>query len=805
MGVYMMLQPLFMLATPPNNLLKGTITDNKGNPLPGVTVIIPDLKVGAVSDGEGYYIIKQLPSGKYLVEVRAIGFATVTRTVLIEGAAIENFKLEESILEKTELIVTGASHATEERRSVTPIQSIRMKEMRENAYSNIIDAIAKLPGVNQVATGPAISKPVIRGLGMNRVITLNDGIRQEGQQWGDEHGIEIDDYNVSRIEVLKGPASLVYGSDALAGVINIISDDIIPRGKISGNIISNYQTNNGLAAWHTDIAGNSGGFVWKIFGTSKWAHDYKNAYDGYVFNSRFNNMNYGAMMGIDRKWGNSRLSFTMFNQRLGLVEGKRDSATGRLIKEVNNDNVAEELLTTDADGREYTASVPSQKITHAKIAWNTSVYQRNGGRIALILGYQQNLRKEFADVLAPGIAGLQFQLRTGTYDIKYYYPVWKGWQITSGMNGMIQKNENKGSEYLIPDYSMFDAGVYTVAKKDWKKLSVSGGLRYSYRNMNTTALFLDSNDAKTASLEIGGYQQFKSFSKEYSTIAASAGLSYLLSKRMALKLNLSTGFRAPNAAELSANGVHEGTIRYEYGNTSLKAENSVQADLGVNWNSEHIMINAAAFYNYINNYIYLRKLISANGTDSIPEVDNEDAFAAFEFSQSAAGLYGGELYIDFHPHPFDWLHLDNTVSLVRGILFNGTDSTRHLPNLPPLRWQIELRAQTKSIGKRMKNAYLKFGANVNFTQNNVFSAYNTETVTPGYTLLNAGIGADFTDRKKHLLCSISFAIQNITDLSYQDHLNRLKYGDLNNITGKMGVFNQGRNLSIILNLPLDIK
>ncbi|MBS1774074.1 MAG: TonB-dependent receptor [Bacteroidetes bacterium] len=801
----MVLQHNIISAQQAANSLTGIVTDTSGNPLIGVIVSIPDLKTGSVTDDKGQYSITSLPKGKFLVQAKMLSYSTVTKLTEISGETKFDIQLKESILERNEVIITGTSLATEERKSVTPIQSIRLKELKENAYTNVVDALTQLPGVSQLSTGPAVSKPIIRGLGYNRIITLNEGIRQEGQQWGDEHGIEIDDYNVSRIEVLKGPASLAYGSDALAGVINIVSDEPLPNGKIEGNVVANYQTNSGLAAQHADVAGNNNGFNWNVYGTSKQSHDYKNAYDGYVFNSRFNNLNYGATVGLNKKWGYSRLSFSTFSQNLGLVEGGRDSATGKFTKEVNDNGNVENEIVSDADSKSYTIAIPRQRVKHYKLVWNNNIYLNNGGRIGLILGYQQNQRKEYADALMPDDAGLSFLLQTYNYDVKYFFPVWKGWQVTSGINGMQQHNANKGTEFLIPDYNLFDAGIYTIAKKDWQKWTVSGGVRYNYRAIAGNVLYLDSADKKVNELQPGGIVQFQQFDKSYSNVVGSIGTSYSLSKRVSFKLNIATGFRSPNAAELAANGVHEGTIRYEYGNSNLKAENSLQADLGMGLNSEHIMLNAAVFYNYISNYIYLQKLLGVNGTDSIPVLHNTDGFTAFQYHQTNAGLYGGELYMDFHPHPLDWLHLENTFSYVKGIVFNGTDSTKNLPNIPPARWIIDLKVQKKTIAKQFMNCYAKVGLTTVFAQNNIFSAYGTETTSPSYYLLNAGIGFDWVNKKQQVLCSINIAAQNLTDVAYQDHLSRLRYADVNNVTGRVGVYNTGRNFSLTASVPLRLK
>ena len=787
--------------SPPGNALSGTVKDSLGAPMYGAVITIPDLKAGAVADSEGRYSIKNLPRGRFLVQVHMLSYNTITTSVLIEGATTHNFRLSESVLERAEIVVTGSSLATEQRKSPTPIQSIRLRELQENASSNVIDAITRLPGVTQVSTGPAISKPIIRGLGSNRILTISDGIRQEGQQWGDEHGIEIDDYNVSRIEVLKGPASLAYGSDALAGVINIISDEPEVDRTIAGNLSLNYQTNNGLLAGHVALGGSRKGVTWNVYGTGKAAHDYRNRYDGYVHNSRFRNTNYGASFGLHRQWGYSRISFTSFSQQVGIAEGDRDSATGSFLRLINNHGSEEEALASDQDGLSYAKQVPRQQISHQKLAWNNNFYLSNSGRIGLTLGYQQNSRREFEDVLQPDDAGLQFLLKTFSYDLKYFFPSAGRWQVTAGVNGMHQGNSNKGIEFLIPDYTLTDAGLYAIARKDVGKWSLSGGLRYDYRTISSSSLFLDSTGERTEEPEEGGMVKFAAFRRSFSNPTGSIGAAYALTDRTTLKLNLASGYRAPNIAELSANGVHEGTIRYEYGNNALKAENSMQADMGVEYNADHIHFNGALFYNYISNFIYLRKLTAASGADSIPALGNEEGYPAFVYHQSDAHLYGGELYLDVHPHPLDWLHLENTFSYVRGKAIGGTDSTTNLPSIPPARWLIELRVQKRSFNHWLKNGFAKLGLDVNFAQSDIFSAYHTETTTPGYTLLSAGLGFDLQSRKQRTICSITLAGQNLLDTPYQSHLSRLKYAPYNYATGRLGIYNTGRNISLLVKIP----
>ena len=778
-----------------SNSLSGYVKDKSGQPLQGVIVEITDLKTGAATDSNGAFHIINLPKGTYMVEVHLLSYATVNKPVTIDGESHKDFVLNESVIEKNGVVVTGLSLATEEKRSITPIQSISITEMHQNASSNVIDAISDLPGVSTLSTGISVSKPIIRGLGYNRIITINDGVRQEGQQWGDEHGIEIDDYNVTRIEVLKGPASLAYGSDALAGVVNIISNPDIPEGKIVGNVTTNYQTNSGLAALHGEIGGNSKGLSWKVFGTQKNSHDYQNRYDGYVYDTRFTNTDFGATAGINKSWGSSRLTYTSFNEKTGIPDGTRDSATGMFLKDILINGIPATANVTNADGRSYAMTTPYQHIFHQKLVFDNNIYLGNGGRIVLTLAYQRNTRREFDDVTQPDVPGLALELRTATYDLKYYLPMLRGWQVSMGLNGMTQWNYNKGTDWLVPDYDLFDGGTYAMAKKDWDKWTLAGGIRYDFRALQSFALSKDT----VVHQSTPPVQVFTPFVDDFSNFSGSLGVGYNVSTNTIVKLNFASGFRSPNIAELSANGVHEGTFRYEIGDQGLHPEHSYQIDLGLSWSSKHLLVNASLFNNYIKEYTYIRK------TDSIPTYNNPQQYFAYRFQQGAANLYGGEMFIDYHPHFLEWLHLENTLSYVRGQLMQSVEGNTNLPYMPPFRWLVEFKAQRKSYGNYLKNIYAKVGLDINSAQNNVFTAYNTETATPGYTLLDAGIGADITNRKHREICNLAISGKNLTDVAYQNALSRLRYTDENMVTGRTGIYNMGRNLSFVLSVPLDLK
>ena len=229
-----------------------------------------------------------------------------------------------------EVTVTGVTGDTKLKNSTAPISLITPKELRATASTNVIDAIAHQPGMSQLTTGSGISKPIIRGLGYNRVVVMSEGVRQEGQQWGDEHGIEVDGSAVNSVEILKGPASLMYGSDAMAGVVILHSAPTLADGELRGNVSTEYQTNNGLFAYTLSLAGNQKGFVWDARFSDKMAHAYKNRYDGYVPGSQFRERAGRLMLGVQKRWGHSRLTWTAYHLTPSIIEGERDDETGAL-------------------------------------------------------------------------------------------------------------------------------------------------------------------------------------------------------------------------------------------------------------------------------------------------------------------------------------------------------------------------------------------------------------------------------------------------------------------------------------------
>ena len=793
------------------NKITGKITDNiTGDPIPGATVYIPELKTGTITDKNGVYKIENLPEVKVVIQVSFLGYKSVVEELDLATTRSRNFVLEQAVTEINEVVITGSSRATEITRTPIPIITVNSRELQQNLNTNIIDAIAKLPGVSAVTTGPNVSKPFIHGLGFNRVLTLFDGVRQEGQQWGDEHGIEIDENAVDRIEIVKGPASLIYGSDALAGVVNLLPPSPVPDSTIKGHVETTYQSNNNLLGLHAAFGGNGNGLIWGGEVSHKQAANYQNKYDGRVYGTAFNETDMSGYIGLIKQWGYSHLKFSLFDDLQEIPDGSRDSTTRKFTKQITEADTFRPIVSDD-ELDSYKITDIHQHVQHYRI-YSQNNFILGAGKIGVILGYQQSIRREFSHPEYPDIPGLYLDLKTLTYDLKYSLPEFNGWAATAGVNGMYQANTNKGTEFIIPDYKQFDIGPFFVVTKTVKKFDLSAGLRYDTRSFKNDAMYIRPNPETGFDMQVNPpdtamvHQPFYTFEQTFSGLSASIGATYNITSRFTAKANIARGFRAPNIAEISANGVHPGTMIYQIGNKDFKPEFSLQEDIGISYRWDHISGDLDLFNNNISNYIFNHKLQNHLGQDSIIVEGNQ----TYKFQQAEAQLYGFDANLDIHP--YDWLHFENSVSVTYALNKGGNgiqvnDSSKYLPFIPPLHTNTELRANIKSISKHISSFYLKLGMEYYAKQDRVYSADNTETPTPGYFLFNSGIGADFTNRQGKVLVSVNILGNNITDVAYQSHMSRLKYFEEypGNSTGRSGIYNMGRNISIKLTMPLNFK
>ncbi|MFV8464097.1 TonB-dependent receptor [Flavobacterium sp. LB1P62] len=720
------------------NTLSGIVTDIKNQPLKGVSVYASELHKGTTTDENGKYSFTNLPNGNLKLTFTFVGFGTQNKTITgLQKENTLNVILEETIFQMDEVIVSTAFNKIQSQ-NVMKVEHQTMKELQRKGTATLIEGLATIPGVSQVSTGTSIGKPVIRGLSGNRVLVYSQGVRMENQQFGDEHGLGLNDSGIESVEVIKGPASLLYGSDALGGVLYFnpekFADANTFKTNFSQKIFSNTLGSNSSLGLKTSTDN------WKFLarGSYNTHSDYKIADGDRVTNTRYNETDFKTGIGYSNAKFSSVLRYNYNKLDLGIPEAG---------------------ITKQTTSKE--TGFPRQGVFNHLLSLN-NVFFFQKSKLDVDLGYVANDRSEFVD---SDVAALHMKLKTFNYNAKYHLPKMGRIETIVGVQGMHQTNTNSGEEYLIPDATTNDFGVFGTANYEWKTNIFQAGLRFDNRQITTIEHGIAGSE---------GY--FKAVDKSFDSFNASLGYKTNLTDALTLRLNLASGFRAPNLAELTSNGVHEGTNRYEVGNSDLKTEQNVQTDVNLEYKNSHFEFFVNGFYNHINNYIYT----SPTGV----VLDNNEVF---DYIQDNAKLYGGEIGLHFHPHPLDWLHYETSFETVTGKKQSRSIGSDFLPLIPANNWNNTIRTEF-NIKNWLEDGFATMNLSTTFNQNNV-SGF--ETKSNGYSLVNLGFGGKVKLGKT--IFDLNLNANNLLDKRYIAHLSRLKTDEIPNI---------GRNVVLGVNFNL---
>ncbi|MGB4655607.1 MAG: TonB-dependent receptor [Bacteroidales bacterium] len=723
------------------NQIKGKVTDINNEPLIGASVSLPELNKGTITNQAGEYLISNIPNGKIKIQFSFVGYNTEMKTInFTQPENKVDALLTTAIIQSQEVVITGG-YVSSQHENAVKIDVLKNKDIALSGTPNFMESLTKVPGVDMIAKGQGISKPVIRGLSMNDVLVMNNGVRIENYQFSENHPLGVDDNDVERVEIIKGPISLLYGSDAIGGVINFIKEKPAPVGEILGDYQMQLHSNTLGMNNSIGLKGASKKFFGGFRFGNKTHADYLQGGGDYVPNSRFNEMTLNANMGYTGKIGTFKLIYDYFKQDLGMTV----PAIKPLITEQGRKN---EIWFQDLKHQ----LLSSQNTLYlGKFKWDINV------------AYQNALRKLQTTLDVPFV---EMDLNTITYESKLYFPSNDKSEYIIGLQGMLQNNtnlNNRASQFL-PDANINNIGLLGLAQYTFfEKLKLQGGLRF------------DMYKTKTFELGIEGTSSYHApVNKEFSNLNGSIGATYSVNKKTMLRANFAKGYRVPNLSELTSNGMHGN--RYEIGNENLSPENSFETDLSMHYHGEFLSFDLAGFYNQINDYIFISP--TADTTSSGVDI--------YRFSQTNATLHGGEAGIHFHPKSLPWLHIEGTYSLVIGKQENGN----YLPFIPAQKFRYEIRAEREKIGF-LKKPSIKLSALTALKQSNP-SPFETET--NGYTIVNFSINTDIHVLRQILNFGIS--VNNIFDTQYFDHLSTLQ---------PLNYYNQGRNISVSLKVPFKIK
>jgi iron complex outermembrane receptor protein len=693
--------------------LIGRVTDSAGTPLTQVRVTVHEVARFTLTDAEGRYSLTGLPTGTYGVSFALVGYAPqVRRVTLREGQVALDVTLHPTLVELQELQVTATPLATTSLTSPQPTSVLSDQELQGNRSATLGETISVLPGVRNYSTGGGIGKPVIRGLSSNRVLVLADGQRLENQQWGDEHGPQIETGEAERVEVVRGPASVLYGSDALGGVINVITPDLPDAigmdPFLSGNVIAGYASNNEQPDGTFSLQGASGGLGVRGSFTGRTSDDIRTP-AGRLFNSGGTTVNGSGTIGYRGAGGSIAGTYSRREERVEIHEDPAEDPTATPFQRIGEDRVH----------------------IHGNLPLKSS-------HLDVDFGFERNRRREFEESGATDVA-LGLLSRTYTADARFHHAPVGNIAGIVGVSALRNEFEKFGDESLIPDNAYNNFGVYAFEQLEVGRWNLALGGRYDFRRLRV------EDDA-----DLGVVAQRRT----YNSVTGNVGVLYRVAQTAAIVLNVGRGYRSPTAFDLFSNGVHEGTVRFERGDSTLRNETSINTDLALRIQGKKVTAEIGGFANFIDNFIF---------PDPSGQIDPGSGLQIFDVSQGNAELTGLEAALEYHPAPF--LHLRGTADYTRG---QNTTIDAPLPLIPPFRATYSARLEGGQRGW-LESSYLSLGGESNVRQTRV----DPEDFAPaGYTLANiaAGVVVPLGGR------SVAFdaQVKNVFNKEYTNFLSRYK-------------------------------
>ena len=763
--------------------VSGVVLHERNEPLPNATLLLLPDSSFVVTDVNGRFSFENVAIGDYQLIATYVAHGSDTKSFTYNGEPVKvDFSLTYDTDRLGEVIIAGEHGHTEEVLRNVHLEEGFVEMETKGALATTLD---KQAGIASINVGVGVSKPVIRGLSNNRIIVLTDNVKQEGQQWGADHGLEVDQYDVEEVEILKGPASLQYGSDGLGGVINILPEKIPEKGKLNAVVLGNFRSNNLHGGGSARVAAN----VNNIFGSLRYSHqefgDYQVPADSFVYNTfelpiidqilkntAGKEKNISGFAGILRSWGLTRVDVSHYWLDIGLFPG----AIG----------IPRSYALTD-DGNNRDIDLPRQSVKHLKAVLSQEVFLPDHQVLHLHLGFQQNLRQEFSSPEFHSVANLntanslavQLRLQTFTLNGHFDHEVKKNLTNTYGFDAQYQINKKDGFEVILPDFQTVRAGLYAIS--NWQateKTLLQGGLRIDYgKNITDYA----KRYVYATPGQITDSLESQATNNDFFNVSGSLGLNRKLGKRGELRTNIGKSFRVPYPNETSSNGVHHGSFRHEVGNPDLKSEHGYQLDLSTDWNWNKVSLNVAAYFNFFQNYIYLSPSAKFS---TLPE-----AGQLFEYKQHDVIYTGGELNWSYRP----WKFLEFSQAYEYVWNYN-VETGLPLPFTPPGSILSEIKLQAEKLWK-FERPYLFVNDHYVFAQNRVD---RNEPKTPDYNLLNVGLGFDIqvkSSERTDVRIQLRFSVQNVANQRYLNHLSRYRW---------INVPEQGRNFVVTIKVPLQI-
>ncbi|MCC9168468.1 TonB-dependent receptor [Pontibacter harenae] len=729
--------------------LSGKVIDHETRePLVGATIFIEKLNRATVTDEYGNYHFHHLCQGNYALHITYVGYAEESLDLRMTSSTVRDMPLHLTAKQLGAVQIVG-SHITEQSQAVSTLQG---RELEETRGLSLGESLKRLTGVSSMQTGPGISKPVIHGLHSSRILILNNGVRHEAQQWGEEHAPEIDQLNAQEVKVIKGAAGVRYGSDAIGGIVVVNPKPLPDSAGTAGEVHLVGSTNNrmGTASAMIESKLRQLPLSWRLQSSVKKAGNARTP-NYYLDNTGFEEHNISAAIAYKKERFGSELYYSRYASKTGVL------SAAHVGNKADFDNAMARGIPLNAEDATFSYDInrPYQAVTHQLLKARAYYKTGEAGELQFTYALQQNIRDEY-DKHGPrnnerallGLPELHLDLQTHTTDLVWEHQPIGRFKGSFGATTIWQNNTTQG-RYFIPFYKNFTAGVF--GEERWRKnnLQLEAGFRYDHKD-----------------LDISKWEQQGVFRTSYSfnNLSGSVGALYDLGYHFILSGNVSYASRAPHPNELFANGMHHGTGTYELGDPNLQSENAINTVATVNYHS-NLRLNGelSLYHNAINNYIYRQVdplqpvVVTVRGT-----LINE------AYTQTNARFWGADLNLEYNLTDALTIEFKTTIVRAKNETTNG-----YLPNIPADRTDNSIRYSFNDAG-RLANSYFSVGGLLVAEQHRANVATEPLQLPPdGYFLLHAEAGTRIMFGNQPV--DIGITGSNLLNTAYRDYQNRLRY------------------------------
>jgi iron complex outermembrane receptor protein len=776
--------------------LSGKITDQNQQPLMGVRVTLHPGNNELTTDSRGYFRFTGLDTGYYQLLANLHAFKTLDVKLVLHSKDVELSLILYTLQHQLKEVVINDRRAEllHDEESLN-VEVVKAEYIQRNLGGSLMKSLERLPGIKTIGIGSGQSKPLVRGLGFNRVVVVDRGVKHEGQAWGADHGLEIDQFAATEIELIKGAASFIYGSDAIAGAI-AIKAAAVPAAHTSGGTISIIgKTNNNLLGTSVNLFARN----------QRWFFDARVTYQGYgdyrVPEDQVFVYDYAVKLN-NHQLRNTAGNETAFHLNTGYVHNQfrtvfylsnTFSKSGFFANAHGLEPRRVDEVVHDASSRDIL--MPSQEVNHLKLL-NHSSYHLPGHHLEMDMGYQHNFRQEYSQYVNHGYmpavypsdlgipSGLEreFDKRVYSFNVRDHMVLGRH-DIKTGASFEQQHNDIYGWSFLVPAFRQSTVGAFIYDKyKISDKFLFHAALRYDHSRLNMFAY----QDWFASTITSGGtaftekLSRAENLNRSFNSLVWSAGINYNQEGGLSLKANFGKSFRMPIAKELAANGVNYHYFSYERGNPDLSAEQSYQADLGITYTGDRLSLQLSPFYNYFPNYIYLNP---TSAHDYFYGAGNQ----VFQYAQSKVARYGAEL--QFNYKLFKTLSAEVLGEYLYARQLSGDKKGYTLPFSPPASVLFNLTWSPQSM-HYLNGSYFSIDYRITAPQNNIVPP---EKKTPGYKIINIQAGSALQVQGRPM--TLNLQVQNVLNTKYLNHTSFYRLIELPEA---------GRNIILSLRIPFDV-